>query len=382
MPYTGATARCAQRQEVTEARAGSPPESMHRYECRAARTVSRRSARSASRSPTAAIDDLRRRIAATRWPEHETVDDETQGVQLATIQALARYWADRVRLARGAEAAERLSAVPDRDRRRWTSTSSTCARSTTDALPLIVTHGWPGSIIEQLKIIGPLTDPTAHGASAADAFDVVIPSLPGHGFSGKPTETGWDPLRIARAWVMLMKRLGYDALRRPGRRLGQRRHRSRWPCRPAGAARHLTPTCPARSRPRSPRCWPTGRRHRPRCQPTSGAPGTSSTSSTRRAWATRNEMALRPQTLYGHRGLARRAGRLDARPRRRAATSSSPASSPASPEGLTRDDVLDNITHVLADEHRRCRRPASTGTTRDRDGRLLRRQGRPDPGRP
>ena len=105
-----------------------------------------------------------------------------------------------------------------------TSTSSTSAPSTQDALPLIVTHGWPGSIIEQLKIIEPLTNPTAHGASAADAFHLVIPSLPGYGFSAKPTATGWDPVRTARAWVVLMKRLGYTRFRGAGRRLGRGRH--------------------------------------------------------------------------------------------------------------------------------------------------------------
>ncbi len=152
--------------------------------------------------------DLRHRIAATRWPERETVADDTQGVQLATAQKLARYWAT------------------DYDWRRCEASLNALPQFTTEidgleihfihvrsrhphALPLIVTHGWPGSIIEQTKIIGPLTDPTAYGASAVDAFDLVIPSLPGHGFSGKPTATGWDPIRIAKAWIVLMQRLGY-----------------------------------------------------------------------------------------------------------------------------------------------------------------------------
>src|ERR1700712_2313882 len=154
------------------------------------------------------LTELRRRIAATRWPERETVDDDSQGVPLATMQELARYWSTDYDW-RKCEA--RLNALPNflteidgldihfihvRSRHE-------------DALPVIVTHGWPGSIIEQLKIIEPLTDPTAHGGSEADAFHVVIPSLPGHGFSAKPTATGWDPARIARAWVVLMNRLGY-----------------------------------------------------------------------------------------------------------------------------------------------------------------------------
>ena len=158
--------------------------------------------------PQDALDDLRRRVAATRWPEREIVDDRTQGVQLATMEALARYWATDYDW-RNVEA--RLQALPhfitEID---GVDIHFIHVRSEHEgALPVIVTHGWPGSIIEQLKIIGPLTDPTAHGASADDAFDVVIPSLPGHGFSGTPTATGWDPIRIARAWAVLMERLGY-----------------------------------------------------------------------------------------------------------------------------------------------------------------------------
>src|SRR6202167_3680795 len=159
--------------------------------------------------PEAELAALRVRIAATRWPDRETVTDYSQGVPLAMIQELARHWAT------------------DYDWRRCEATLNALPNFMTeidgldihfihvrskheDALPLIITHGWPGSIIEQLKIIGPLTDPTAHGASAADAFHLVIPSLPGYGFSGKPTATGWDPVRTARAWVVLMKRLGYN----------------------------------------------------------------------------------------------------------------------------------------------------------------------------
>jgi pimeloyl-ACP methyl ester carboxylesterase len=159
--------------------------------------------------PEAELVELRRRINATRFPERETVTDASQGVQLATIQKLARYW--------GAEydwrkCETRLQALPHfvteidgldihfihvRSKHK-------------DALPLIVTHGWPGSIVEQLKLIEPLTNPTAHGGNASDAFDVVIPSMPGYGYSGKPARTGWDPAHIGRAWTVLMKRLGYQ----------------------------------------------------------------------------------------------------------------------------------------------------------------------------
>jgi pimeloyl-ACP methyl ester carboxylesterase len=155
------------------------------------------------------LADLRGRIRATRWPERETVEDSTQGVQLAVMQKLARYW------------------ETDYDWRRCEATLNALPQFITEidgldihfihvrskhenALPIIVTHGWPGSVVEQLKIIGPLTDPTAHGGTPADAFHVVIPSLPGYGFSGKPSATGWDPPRIARAWTTLMKHLGYS----------------------------------------------------------------------------------------------------------------------------------------------------------------------------
>jgi pimeloyl-ACP methyl ester carboxylesterase len=159
-------------------------------------------------APELQLIDLKRRVKATRWPEQETVTDASQGVQLATMQKLARYWATSYDW-RKVEA--RLNALPqfvteiDGLDIHFIHVRSKDA----NALPVIVTHGWPGSIIEQLKIIGPLTNPTAHGNAASDAFDIVIPSLPGYGFSGKPTTTGWDPARIARAWVVLMKRLGY-----------------------------------------------------------------------------------------------------------------------------------------------------------------------------
>jgi pimeloyl-ACP methyl ester carboxylesterase len=159
--------------------------------------------------PDEALADLRRRIAATRWPDKETVADQSQGAQLASLQELVRYWGSGYDW-RKAEA--KLNALPQfmtnidgleihfihvRSRHK-------------DALPLIITHGWPGSVFEFLKAIGPLTDPTAHGGSAEDAFDLVIPSIPGYGFSGKPTGPGWGPDHIARAWAELMRRLGYE----------------------------------------------------------------------------------------------------------------------------------------------------------------------------
>ena len=158
--------------------------------------------------PEAELEGLRARIAATRWPERETVADESQGVQLATMQELARYWGT------------------DYDFRRFEARLNALPQFITEidgldihfihvksphenALPLIITHGWPGSVIEMLNVVGPLTDPTAHGGDAEDAFDVVVPSMPGYGFSGKPTGTGWDPVHIADAWFVLMQRLGY-----------------------------------------------------------------------------------------------------------------------------------------------------------------------------
>src|SRR5262245_12861191 len=158
--------------------------------------------------PEEALVDLRRRLAATRWPDQETVTDRSQGVQLATMKELARYWQTDYDW-RKAEA--KLNALPQ-----FVTTIDGVdihfihvKSRHPNALPVIITHGWPGSVIEQLKIIGPLMDPTAHGGGADDAFDVVIPSLPGYGFSGKPTGAGWDPDHIARAWAELMKRLGY-----------------------------------------------------------------------------------------------------------------------------------------------------------------------------
>ena len=154
------------------------------------------------------LDDLRRRILATRWPDQETVGDTSQGLKLATMKAAASYWANEYKW-RTCE--DYINTLPtflteiDGVDIHFIHVKSKHA----NALPILITHGWPGSIIEQLKVIGPLTDPTAHGGTAADAFDVVIPSLPGYGFSGKPRALGWDPIRIAKAWAVLMQRLGY-----------------------------------------------------------------------------------------------------------------------------------------------------------------------------
>jgi pimeloyl-ACP methyl ester carboxylesterase len=158
--------------------------------------------------PETELADLRSRVNATRWPEVETVTDDSQGAPLAMMQDLARYWATdydwRKCEAKLNDLPHFITEIDGLD------IHFIHVRSRhEDALPLIVTHGWPGSVIEQLKIIEPLTNPEAHGGSGAEAFHLVIPSLPGHGFSAKPTATGWDPARIARAWVVLMKRLGY-----------------------------------------------------------------------------------------------------------------------------------------------------------------------------
>ena len=291
--------------------------------------------------PEAELIDLRRRINATKWPEREQVTDASQGVQLATMQALAHHWANDYDW-RKCEA--RLNAVPN-----FVTNIDGLdihfihARSKhEDALPMIVTHGWPGSVIEQLKIIEPLTNPTAHGGSAADAFHLVIPSLPGYGFSGKPTAPGWNPVSIARAWATLMQRLGYTqfvaqggdwgnaisevmALQKPTGLLGI--HTNMAAAVPADISKALA---------------------------FNEAPPADLTAEERNAWnqldffykkglGYANEMANRPQTLYAlvdsPVGLAAWMLDHDARSQEMIARVFD-----GKAEGLTRDDVLDNVT--------------------------------------
>lgn len=291
--------------------------------------------------PEEALADLRQRVAATRWPDRETVSGESQGVQLETMKKLVRSWGTDHDW-RKAEA--KLNALPQ-----FVTTIDGLdihfihVRSKeTGALPVIVTHGWPGSIIEQLKIIGPLTDPTAYGGKAEEAFDVVIPSLPGYGFSGKPTAPGWNPVSIARAWATLMQRLGYTryvaqggdwgnavsevmALQQPPGLLGI--HTNMAATVPANISKALA-------------------FHEP--------PPADLTAEERNAWdqlddfyknglGYANEMALRPQTLYGivdsPVGLAGWILDHDIRSYQMIARVFD-----GKPEGLSRDDVLDNIT--------------------------------------
>ncbi|MCF6404878.1 epoxide hydrolase 1 [Chitinophaga filiformis] len=291
--------------------------------------------------PEEKLVDLKRRILATQWPEKEIVNDESQGVQLATMQALAQYWATDYDWRK---IEQRLNALPQfvtnidgvdihfihvRSKHK-------------NALPVIITHGWPGSIIEQLKIIGPLTDPTAYGGKAEDAFDVVIPSIPGYGFSGKPTVTGWDPAHIAKAWIVLMNRLGYKkyvaqggdwgnaiselmALQAPPELLGI--HTNMAATVPANITKALQ----------------------------SGGPAPAGLSADeknayrqldfffKKGLAYAQEMGLRPQTLYGIAdspiGLAGWILDHDARSYELIARVFKGQS-----EGLTKDDILDNIT--------------------------------------
>ena len=293
------------------------------------------------RFPDAQLADLRKRIKATKWPERETVPDYSQGVKLATMQALADYWATKHDW-RKVEA--RLNSFPH-----FISEIDGLdihfihVRSKHEnALPLIITHGWPGSVIEQLKIIEPLTDPTAHGGSAADAFHVVVPSLPGYGFSGKPTAPGWDPSRIARAWTALMKRLGYTRFVAQGGDWGNavsEQMALQAPPELLGISTNMAATVPADVA---------------KALAAGGPPPAGLSADERHAWdqldffykkglGYANEMALRPQTLYGivdsPVGLA--AWILD----HDAASQAMIARVFAGErEGLTRDDVLDNIT--------------------------------------
>ena len=223
--------------------------------------------------PEAELDDLRRRIAATHWPERETVGDSSQGVQLETIQELARYWATNYDW-RKCEA--KLNALPqfitEID---GLDIHFVHVRSKhEDALPLIVNHGWPGSIIEQLKIIDLLTDPTAHGASAEDAFHLVIPSMPGYGFSGKPTSTGWGPERMGQAWAELMQLLGYSRYVAQGGDWGAFVVDQMGLQAPEGLLA-ITPTCPPPFQPTSTRRSRPATRCHPVSQPRNDAPASS-----------------------------------------------------------------------------------------------------------
>jgi len=291
--------------------------------------------------PEAELTELRRRINATKWPEREWVTDSSQGVPLRTMQNLARYWGTEYDWKK-CEA--RLSALPhfvtEID---GLDVHFIHVRSKHEnALPVIVTHGWPGSIIEQLKIIEPLTNPTAHGASAADAFHVVIPSLPGYGFSGKPTAPGWHPVRIARAWAVLMQRLGYTRYVAQGGDWGNAVSEVMALQQPPGLlgiSTNMAATVP----PEIAQAMASGQ-----------APPATLSADERRAWdqldffykkglGYANEMALRPQTLYAIAdspvGLAAWMIDHDARSEELIVRVFDGGS-----EGLTRDDILDNIT--------------------------------------
>jgi pimeloyl-ACP methyl ester carboxylesterase len=290
--------------------------------------------------PDEQLDDLRRRITATIWPDREV--DPSQGVRLDMIQALADYWANgydwRAFERRFAALPHFVTEIDGVDIHFLHIRSAH-----DDALPIVVTHGWPGSTIEQLKIIGPLSDPTAHGASASDAFHLVIPSLPGHGFSGKPTETGWDPIRIARAWVELMRRLGYTRFVAQGGDWGNAVTEQMALLTPPGLLGIHT-NMPATLPPDVSRAIATG----------SPAPaGLSAEEQTAfdvlvHFFATGTgyaaEMANRPQTLYGIAdspvGLA--AWMLD---HDVASYELIARAFAGNAGGLSRDDVLDNVTH-------------------------------------
>ena len=291
--------------------------------------------------PEAHLTELRRRINATRWPDRETVTDQSQGVQLATVQALARYWATDYDW-RKCEA--RLTALPhfitEID---GVDIHFIHVRSKHEnALPLIVTHGWPGSVVEQLKIVDPLSNPTAHGGSAADAFHVVIPSMPGYGFSGKPKTTGWDSVRIARAWIALMTRLGYTKFVAQG---------GDWGAIVTDQMGLLAPPELLGIHVNMPGVIPADIDRAAQ----SGAPTPSGLSDEERIAYERlkfvyakgiaygYQMGLRPQTLYGIAdspvGLAAYLLDHDARSYELIARAFA-----GHPGGLTRDDVLDNIT--------------------------------------
>jgi pimeloyl-ACP methyl ester carboxylesterase len=291
--------------------------------------------------PNENLMDLRKRVKATRWPDKETVNDETQGVRLATMQKLAQYWANEHDWSK-CEA--KLNSFPNHITEiDGLNIHFIHARSKHEnALPIIITHGWPGSVIEQLKVIEPLTNPTAHGGTAADAFHVVVPSLPGYGFSGKPTAPGWHPVRIASAWTTLMKRLGYTKFVAQGGDWGNAVSEVmalQQPSELLAIHTNMPATVPSEIN----NALFSGQ-----------APPDTLTPEERHAWdqlaffykkglGYANEMGLRPQTLYGivdsPVGLA--AWILD-----HDASSYSLIARvfDGQKEGLTRDDILDNIT--------------------------------------
>ena len=290
--------------------------------------------------PEEQLEDLRRRINATRWPDREV--DPSQGVRLETIQALADYWAtdyDWRKFEKRFAALPHLITEIDGVDIHFIHVRS----EHEDALPLIVTHGWPGSTVEQLKIIDPLTNPTEHGASAADAFHLVIPSLPGYGFSGKPRETGWDPIRIARAWAALMERLGYTEYVAQGGDWGNAVSEQLALLKPPGLLGIHT-NMPATVPPDVSKALATGGP-----KPAGLAPDEDRAYDIlEHFFATgvgyANEMANRPQTLYGivdsPVGLA--AWMLDHDVRSYELIERAFVGDAG---GLSRDDVLDNVTH-------------------------------------
>jgi pimeloyl-ACP methyl ester carboxylesterase len=291
--------------------------------------------------PEADLVDLRQRILATRWPEQETVSDTSQGVKLDTMRQLAQYWATEHDWR---EVEARLNALPQfLTEIDGLDIHFIHVRSQHEnALPLIVTHGWPGSIIEQMKIIGPLTDPTAHGGRAEDAFHLVIPSLPGHGFSGKPTSTGWDPIRIARAWAVLMERLGYTRYVAQGGDWGNAVTEQMALQKPAGLVGIHT-NMPATL----PDNVATALQYAQPAPAGLSAEEQSAWDQLDYFWkhglAYAQEMGNRPQTLYGIAdspvGLAAWMLDHDARSYDLIARVFAGAS-----EGMTRDDILDNVT--------------------------------------
>jgi len=327
--------------------------------------------------PEEQLADLRRRIAATQWPERETVNDATQGVQLVTMQKLAQYWATDYDW-RKCEAS--LNALPQFVTRiDGLDIHFIHVRSKNkNALPIIITHGWPGSIIEQLKVIGPLTDPVAYGGEVKDSFDVVIPSLPGYGFSGKPMAPGWNPPRIARAWATLMQRLGYTRYVAQGGDWGNAVTEFMAVQEPPGLLgihTNMPATVPANVS---------------QALAFQQAPPADLTPEERRAWDQLDffyknglgyaiEMNNRPQTLYGIVDSSHRVGGLDDRPRR--AQRGNDRSRFRRQDGRTDTGRRAGQHHtLLADEHRDLLGSTLLGQRTPSDRGLLRPTWHQDPG--